>query len=191
MRIAAALLLAIAGLIAGCGNGEDAGPDDQLVRLEIEGTLDFRMDETDGPEHIVELDEAVTIDDDGSGTRTSVSFEGEEGFEVSPPQLAELEEALAKLDLSKLEDLYAAEGEDDATTSLTYRGETIVLGERLSAVNPGEGELQHDLLGDVTALIGELGADAVPPAVKEASKESEAAVDEIRDEIRRARNSNP
>lgn len=187
MRMTAAFLFAIAALVAGCGDGEDALSDDQLVRLEIEGTLDFRMDETDGREHIVELDESIAIDEDGRGTRTSSSFEGQESFEVSAEQMTDLEDALAQLDLDQLEELYGAEGADAATTSLTYDGQTIVLGDRFAAVNVGEDEEQHDLLFKATTLISDLSAEALPAEVQEANEESEAAVQEIRDEVRRAK----
>ena len=42
---------------------------DQLVSLTITGTLDFRLGASDGPEHVVHLDEGMVIDRGGKGIR--------------------------------------------------------------------------------------------------------------------------
>jgi hypothetical protein len=136
------------------------------------GTLDFRMDDSDGPEHIVHLDEGTVIERDGTGRRTSTAFDGSRPFQVPRRELDRLREELPQLDLQDLEARFPA-GEDDVfTVTLSYGGQTVVLGDGLDAVNEGEGDEQADQFNEVVIMIDHLSAKALPASITNANREA-------------------
>ena len=174
-------LVALAALGAGCGEDDDDQARDPLVSMHAQGTLDFRLDPDDGPEHVVELDEGVEIDRDGDGTRTSSSFDGKREFRVSPSRLEGLEDALDELDLDFVEENYGAEGGDAATTTLSYDGRTVMLGDQIAEVDAGEGEEQADLLNEVTSEISTLSAEALPGEIRRANRQTRRGLRDVRE----------
>lgn len=166
-------------VMAGCGSGDQTVATDELVAMRIQGTLDFRLDASDGPEHVVHLNEGTVIDRDGAGTRTSVGFKGSRTFQVPDSELQSLKTALAQLDLDDLEARFGAEGNDTSTTTLTYGGHTVVLGDRIDAVNQGEGDEQADRFHRLASTIDHLSAQALPPRIKNVDRVANRELKEI------------
>jgi hypothetical protein len=119
--------------VAACG-GDDAS--DELVRVRIQDTLDFRMDKSDGPEHVIPIDATIVVDRDREGT--TVDPEGTHSLKVSKDELERLKKDLARLDLPALERRFAAQDEDDSTITITYDGRTVVLDNLVAGISPGE-----------------------------------------------------
>jgi hypothetical protein len=156
-------------LTAGCG-GDNQEASSVLVRLDYKGTLDFGADEIDGSGQVVHLDESTVINRDGDGSRTSVAFDGSRGFQVSQTELGRLEHALSQIDLQDLKARFAAQKGDASTETLTYGGETVVLGDRLSTAGHSEGDEQADRYSHVTGMIDRLSAKALPASIKRANR---------------------
>jgi hypothetical protein len=155
-----------------------------LVRLDYEGTLDFGADEIDGSGQVVHLDESTEISRDGGGTRTSVAFEGSRGFQVSQTELGRLEHALSQLDLRDLAARFGAEEGDASTETLTYAGDTVVLGDRLSAAGHGEGNEQANRYSHVTGMIDRLSAKALPASIQHANRRAARETKQLQRRLR-------
>lgn len=115
----AGMLIATLG-VAACGGGDPSS--NELVRLHFEDTLDFRMDPSDGPEHVVRFDETITIDRDGHGTRTSAAFDGTRTFEITEAQERHLNDALAMLDFERLDQRLGTDSGHRGSSTITYGG---------------------------------------------------------------------
>jgi hypothetical protein len=132
------LALGLALAVAACGGGDSAASPDELVRLHVQDTLDFRMDASDGPENVIPIDTSWVVYRDGSGTETVTEPApgSDKAFELSAHELVGLKRALAALDLQALEYRFGTDQEGDGTTTVTYDGQTTTLDSRVMGFSP-------------------------------------------------------
>ena len=91
---------------------------------------------------------------------------------MAQPELDQLREELSQLDLQDLEGRFPAGENDVSTVTLSYGGQTVVLGDRISAVNHGEGDEQADRFFEVVSMIDHLSARALPASITNANREA-------------------
>jgi hypothetical protein len=121
--------------LAGCG-GEGLAA--ELIRIDTQDTLDFRMDSSDGQEHVFAVEATWIVDRDGTATETVTEPApgGSTTVKLSASELTRVKHALADLDVASLEDRFGTERDGDGTTSITYRGRTTTLDSRVMGFSP-------------------------------------------------------
>jgi hypothetical protein len=153
----------------GCGDdSQDSGGNaagDVLVEIRDSGRLDFPPSDTGESHGSTRVDTGFRIDPSGNGEWWRAADARPHPFHATPAQLAELKQALDRVDLDELEDLYGAGERDPFTTEVTVDGRTVKLGDRLYGANQGE-EPAADALDRVRSLLGEVLAATVTRAKK-------------------------
>jgi hypothetical protein len=140
--------------IVACG-GSDSSPTENLVTLRFHGDFDFRMDESDGPEHVFTIDSKTSVDRDGNGVTTT---DGKaKRFTVPAAELAQLEASLNRLDMDALEEKFSAGAKDATTIAITYEGDTLTVGDRFFSENLGEGNEEVEQVFGVLSLLDRAG----------------------------------
>lgn len=171
-----ALAAAVSVVLAGCGGSKSE--DGELVALKTHMDFDFRMDPTDGPEHVFSTDSELFLDRDGLGTYTS---DGEvREFEASPEQLSEVEDALADLDLDGLAEEFDAEADMIGTFTITYEGRTKEIGTEVVDQGFGSedsGSEDAEQFIAAVLLLDELSKDEASPATSRFERDRERLSD--------------
>lgn len=146
------IALGAAAALGSCGGGDSTEvPSDELVRVHIQDTLELRTG-AEGTSRAMRVDDTITIERDGRGTRTSAAFDGTRAFRVPADRLERLERALAGLDLQALESRFGAEDRGDGTVTVTYGGQTVTLDTRVLGLDTG-GNAQAERLSRIVLTL--------------------------------------
>jgi hypothetical protein len=133
MRGAGISLIACVVALAGCGGS--GGDGDELVALGFDADLDFRMDASDGPEHVFSIQSETTIKRDGH-VRYEIDGEVTE-YDAGPREVALLDAALAEVDWEQMEQEFPAES-GESTMVVTYEGKERAIGDGYFAADGDE-----------------------------------------------------
>ena len=117
-----------------CGGGSS----NELVRIHSQDTLDFRMDSSDGPDHVFQVDGTWIVTRDGTATET-VTEPGpgrSKTVELSALRLKRIKQLLAVLDLDALQHHFGTDKEGDGTAVITYGGQTVTLDSQIMGFAP-------------------------------------------------------
>jgi hypothetical protein len=146
--------MAALGIVAGCGTSGSS--DGELVALDFHGHFDFRIDDSDGSEHVFDIDTRTTINEDGQGKATANGKVHR--FEVPATRLAQLKGVLADVNWDRLEADLGAGLNENGTFAITYEGRTVVV----DAALEGEGA-QSEAARSFYTIIAMVGALSQSP----------------------------
>jgi hypothetical protein len=142
--------------MGGCGGGDPAS--DELVRIHTRNTLDFRMDSSEGLEHVFRIDATWVVTRDGTATETvTAPAPGRsKTVELSDAELARIKRALADLDLGELDSRFGSDEVGNRTTVVTYNGQTVTLDPRIMGLTPDDAPAVARPLTRLNRLLGVL-----------------------------------
>lgn len=142
--------------MSACGGGDPAP--DELVRIHTRDTLDFRMDSSEGLEHVFRIDGTWVVTRDGTATDTvTAPAPGRsKTIELSDAELARIKRALADLDLGELDSRFGTDEQGNGTTVVSYNGETVTLDARIMGFTPDEAPAGARPLTRLNRLLGVL-----------------------------------